>query len=50
MPKTASKPQPKITVSIRSGPASPAVRVAWSKFWRVVAVQAKAQASGEAKK
>ena len=41
MPKTAEKEKIKVTVDIRSGPATPATRAQWHKAWRKLVSEAR---------
>lgn len=47
--KTTSKPEIKVKVDIRPGPASPAARCAWARFWRQLAAKARDEAQGAIK-
>lgn len=40
------KPQPVVTLSLKPGPLTPAMRVAGKKFWARLIIQAKAEAKG----
>lgn len=43
--KPRARPTPTVSVNIVTAKGTPAMRQAWARFWRAVAVQAKAQAS-----
>ena len=44
MPKSDAKTQVNVTLAIRPGPASPAQKTAWRRFWQHMIAEAKDEA------
>ena len=47
MPKSNTKAQPKVIVNIQPGPASPAQKTAFRKFWQRMIAKAKSEAEND---
>lgn len=46
MPRSATKTEVKVKIDIRPGPASPAQKAVWGKFWQKLIAEAKENPKG----